>query len=283
MARRGRPGARARRLLAGVASHLVLGAGVALMLLPFYWMITTSLKTYDQALRFPPTWLPWPPRWANYAEVWQAPHMARYYFNSALVSVATTAAEVVLSLYGAYPFARLRFLGRGPLFTLLLATLMVPGEMLLVPNYITLTRLRWINTYWALIVPWVTSVFAIFLVRQHLQAIPGELYDAAAVDGCGHGRFLWQVAVPLSRPALATVALLKFTGSWNAFLWPLIVTNTPEMRTVPVGLTQYMQDEGSQYHLWMAAATLALLPVLALFLAAQRHFLAGIARTGLKG
>lgn len=274
---------RVRRWAARAAVHLLLGVGAAFMLLPFLWMLSTSLKTYQQAITFPPVWLPWPPRWANYLQAWLSQPTAIYFFNSAFVAAVTTLGEVILGVLAAYAFAQLRFLGRSLIFVVFLSTLMIPGEMLLVPNYLLLSRLGWINTYWALIVPWVVSVFAIFLLRQHFLTIPRELYEAALMDGCGHGRYLWQVVVPLSRPAIATAALFKFIGSWNAFLWVLIVTNTPDKRTLPIGLMSFMHDLGPQYHLWMAAATMALLPVLALFLAAQKQFIEGIARAGLKG
>lgn len=267
-----------------VLSHGLLLAGSAVMILPFFWMISTSLKTYSETLVNPPKWLPSLPQWANYAETWSSqPLFGRYFFNSFYITLVTVIAEVFISILAAYAFSRMRFIGRDLLFALLLSTMMVPGEVLLVPNFITLTKLNWINTYWALIVPWVISVFAVFLLRQHFLQIPVELQEAAYLDGAGHTRFLFSVVVPLSRPPLATVALLKFVSSWNAFLWPLIVTNSPEMRTVPVGLVALMQDEGPQYHLWMAAATLALLPVVAVFLAAQKQFLASVAKSGLKG
>lgn len=272
-----------RRLLSHAAVHLGLVPSVFLMLLPFLWMLSTSLKTYQAALRTPPAWFPWPPRWENYVVAWTAQPSATYYTNSVIIAVVTTAAEVALAVYAAYAFARLRFLGRGLLFGLFLATLMIPGELLLVPNYLILSRLGWINSYWALIVPWVVSVFAIFLLRQHFLTVPAELYEAAVMDGCGHGRYLWRVMVPLSRPAITTVVLFKFIGSWNSFLWVLIMTNTPNMRTVPTALAAFMHEEGPQYHLWMAAATTALLPVLALFFLAQRQFIEGVARAGLKG
>ncbi|MFZ5825190.1 MAG: carbohydrate ABC transporter permease [Bacillota bacterium] len=264
--------------------HLILAFGSVIMILPLFWMLSTSLKTYNETLAMPIQWLPSIPQWHNYIEAWQAQtYFGRYFFNSFFVTIVTVIIEVFLSILAAYAFSRMTFIGKNLLFMVLLSTMMIPGEVLLVPNFITLTELKWINTYYALIVPWVVSVFAVFLLRQHFLQVPNELQEAAYLDGAGHTRFMLQIMVPLSRPPIATIALLKFIGSWNAFLWPLIVTNSPQMRTVPVGLISLMQDEGPQYHIWMAAATLALIPVLVVFLAAQKQFLESVAKSGLKG
>ncbi|RLE37479.1 carbohydrate ABC transporter permease, partial [Candidatus Acetothermia bacterium] len=161
-------------------------------------------------------------------------------------------------------------------------TMMIPGEMLLVPNFILMTRLHWIDTYYALIIPWITSVFGIFLLRQFFMTIPDDLWDAARIDGCGRLRFLWRIMVPLSRPGITSVALFKFIGSWNAFLWVLIMTNNPNMRTVPVGLSFFRSDVGTDYELLMSASFMAMLPILILFFVAQKQFIQGIARSGLK-
>lgn len=267
-----------------LGTHAILAAGSAVMILPFFWMLSTSLKTYHETIINPPGWLPAVPQWHNYIAAWMAqPLFGRYFLNSILITLVTVAAEVILSVFAAYAFSRMTFIGKKLLFIAFLGTMMVPGEVLLVPNFITVTQLKWINTYYALIVPWVVSVFAIFLLRQHFRQIPAELQEAAYLDGAGHTRFLLQVILPLSRAPIAAVALLKFISSWNAFLWPLIVTNQPAMRTVPIGLMALMQDEGPQYHIWMAAATLALVPVVGVFLAAQRQFMESVAKSGLKG
>lgn len=267
-----------------VLSHLFLAFGSIIMFLPLFWMLTTSLKTYPETIVTPPKWLPSIPQFVNFVEAWTYnSFVPRYYFNSVFITVTVVVVEVILSVLAAYAFSRMKFAGKSILFVTFLSTMMVPGEVLLVPNFITLTKLQWINTYYALIVPWIVSVFAIFLLRQYFLQIPWELQEAAYLDGAGHTRFLFTVMVPLSRPPIATIALLKFIGSWNAFLWPLIVTNSTKMRTVPVGLYMLMQEEGPQYHLWMAAAALALIPVILVFLAAQRQFLESVAKSGLKG
>ncbi|PLV59311.1 carbohydrate ABC transporter permease [Thermotoga sp. KOL6] len=218
----------------------------------------------------------------NYVDAWNAAPFPRYYFNTFFVASTTTILEVIVASLAAYAFSWMVFPGRDFIFGLYLATMMIPGEVLLVPNFITISKLGWIDTYYALIIPWIVSVFAIFLLRQHFLTIPRELFDAAKIDGCSHWRFLWQIVVPLSKPAVITSALLKFVGSWNAFLWVLIVTNSENYRTLPVGLQAFSSDVGTQYNLLMAAATFSILPVVILFIFTQKYFIQGIARTGLK-
>lgn len=218
----------------------------------------------------------------NYALAWKAAPFGRYYFNTVFIAVVTTVLEIIVSAMAAYAFSWMQFPGRGILFSIFLATMMVPGEVLLVPNFITITRFGWIDTYYALIIPWIVSVFSIFLMRQHFLSLPLELFDAAKIDGCSHWRFLWQIVIPLSKPVVVTSALLKFVGSWNAFLWVLIVTNSPKYRTLTVGLQTFSSEVGTLYNMLMAAATFSILPVVIIFLFTQKYFVRGIARTGLK-
>jgi len=218
----------------------------------------------------------------NYVDAWNSAPFGRYYINTVLVASLTTIFEVIIASMAAYAFSWMLFPGRNFIFGLFLATMMVPGEVLLVPNFITISKFGWIDTYYALIVPWIVSVFAIFLMRQHFMTIPRELFDAAKIDGCSHWRFLWQIVVPLSKPVIITGALLKFVGSWNAFLWVLIVTNSDKYRTLPVGLQNFSSDVGTMFNQLMAAATFSILPVIILFLFTQKYFIRGIARTGLK-
>ncbi len=271
------------RRAAGLGTvYVLLLAVAAVMALPFLWMVTTSLKDLYQALRIPPQWIPSPPRWDNYPAAWNAAPFGIYFWNSFFLAVTTTVGDVLTSIPAAYALAKMTFLGRGVLLGLLLGTLMIPGQMLLVPSFILINRLGWYNTYWALIIPWTAGVFGIFLLRQFFKTIPDELWDSARIDGCPRLRYIFQIAVPLVRPGIATVALFKFVGSWNAFLWVIIMTDRVELRTVPVGLRFFMQDIGTDYPRLMAAATMAIVPVLILFFFAQKQFIQGIARTGIK-
>lgn len=268
--------------LAHLPIHVALLMTAALVLLPYYLMVVTSLKPIREVFTDPFTWIPSRLAWENYVDAWNHAPFGRYFVNSIIISVSETAGVLVTSALAGYAFARMRFVGREVLFTLFLGTLMVPGEVQLVPNYITIVRLGWLNSYSALIVPWLASVFGIFLMRQFFAGIPQELQDAATMDGASHWTFLWRVVVPLSAPAFITVALLTFLGSWNALTWPLIVTTTPEMRPVMVGLLSFSGEWGTQPRLLMAAATFSVLPVLVLFFVLQRYFIQGIARAGLK-
>lgn len=262
--------------------HAVLLASVAVMLLPYYLMVVTSVKPIREIFTDPFTWIPSRLAWENYVDAWTHAPFARYFLNSTIISVVETLGVLVTSALAGYAFARMRFAGREVLFVLFLGTIMVPGEVQLVPNYITIARLGWLNTYNALIIPWLSSVFGIFFMRQFFSTIPQELQDAATIDGASHWTFLWRVVVPLSKPAFITVALLSFLGSWNALTWPLIVTNTPEMRPIMVGLLSFSNEWGTQPRLLMAAATFSAAPVLLLFFVLQRYFIQGIARAGMK-
>ncbi len=217
-----------------------------------------------------------------YVQAWNAAPFARYYINTVFVAVVTTLLNIIFGVMAAFAFSKLHFAGRNFFFMLFIATMMIPGEVLLVPNFITIVHFGWLNTYYALIIPWAVSAFTIFLIRQNFMGIPDELLDAAKIDGASRWRFLWTIMVPLSRPVIITAALLNFVGSWNAFLWVLIVTNEPSMRTLPVGLQNFSSNAGTIYNQLMAASTFTMLPIVILFLFAQRYFIEGIARTGIK-
>ena len=251
----------------------MLAVAVAAVCLPLMWMLLTSVKVPVDIFsgRF------WPSRfaWENYVHTWEAAPFGRYFFNTALVGVATVTLQLVTSAAAAFAFARMRFWGREILFYLFLATMMVPEEVTLVANYMTLYRLGWLDTYQALIIPWGANVFAVFLLRQYFAGIPDDLEDAAKIDGCGRFAFFWRVMLPLARPALTTVALFALVGSWNAFTWPLVVTNSQEMRTVQVGVSFFAQESGTDYTLLMAAATFTVVPVLVLFGAVHSQFTEG--------
>lgn len=263
--------------------YVVLGAGAFFAVYPFLWMIGTSFKSLPEATvpslsLLPEQWL-----WRNYVETFQAAPFGRYFFNTFLVASIVTAAVVLTSLSAGYVLARVPFRGRGAVFTLVLATMMIPFEMALIPNFMLISKLGWYDTYAALIVPWCASAFAVFLVRQAFLAVPGDYYDAAVLDGCGHLRFLAYVAAPLIRPSLVTVAVFAFLGSYNALLWPLVVTGDDRMRVVQVGLTVFSSAEGVRVNLLMCASVIVILPTVALYFLAQRHFLEGALGAGLKG
>ncbi|MGI6672746.1 MAG: carbohydrate ABC transporter permease [Limnochordia bacterium] len=272
-------------LLKKLIIHLVLIILGITMVVPFLWMVSTSLKGFHEIFRYPPTWIPEKPQWSNYLQVWKLAPFGRFYVNSVFVAVATTAGQVVTGVLAAYAFARMEFAGRDKIFMVFLATLMVPTQVTLIPTYIVMSRIGWIDSYKALIVPFVATAFSVFLLRQFFLTIPRELEEASIMDGCSKLRFIFSVIMPLSKPAVSSVALFGFLGSWNSYLWPLIVINSNQMRTLPIGLRYFVaqQGGGSEWHFLMAASLIVMLPVLIVFFLAQKQFIEGIARSGIKG
>jgi multiple sugar transport system permease protein len=269
--------------LRAILSYLGLTAGAVVMLVPFIWMLSTSLKSGAAVFVYPPQWLPDPFVWGNYADVVRIMPFPRYVLNTTFVAGSVTLLQLVVSSLAAFAFARLRFPGRDRLFLAYLATLMVPGQVTLIPNFLIVKYLGWIDTYQALIIPQVFSAFGTFLLRQFFLTIPRELDDAARIDGASAFGFFRKILLPLSTPALATLGVFTFTAQWNSFLWPLIVINDVQMRTLTVGLRALVGQYTVQYPLLLAGSVIALVPMLAVFLLAQRAFVRGIALTGLGG
>ncbi len=267
-----------------VLRHLALIGVVVLVGLPFAWMVSTSVKSQPDVYIFPPIWLPWPLHLENYRRAWEAAPFGRYLLNSLVVVIGVIALQAITVTTAAYAFSQIRFRFREALFLLYLAVMMIPPQVTLVPNFLTLTALGWIDTYWALIVPFGASAFGTFLVRQAFLTIPVDLVEAAKIDGASHPQILWRVMLPLARATVFTFLLLSFTWRWNDYFWPLIMTNSKEMRTLPVGLVIMRATEGNtQWHIIMAATLLVIAPILVLFILTQRQFVQGIARTGVKG
>jgi multiple sugar transport system permease protein len=219
----------------------------------------------------------------NYSQAWYKNNFDRYFFNSFYIAVTTTFFQILTSALAAYAFSFMDFKGKNTIFMLFLATMMIPGQAILVPNYLILAKLRWVDTYWALIFPFCAQVFGIFLLRQFFMAVPKELYDAAKIDGCSRFGFFWRVLIPLSIPAVTTMGIFTFIGSWNSFLWALIVTHRDSLRTIQVGLSTFKDAEGTKFELLMAASTFCILPLIIGFFLAQKQFIEGISRSGMKG
>ena len=271
------------RLLRGVIWVVVVLGGLT-MATPFLWMISTSLKTDAQAFAWPPKLLPWPPRWDNYAEAWRIAPFGRFFFNSILVSVSVTAASLLLNSLAAFGFSKHRFRGREALFLGLLATMMIPSQVTMIPNFLILKALGWLDTYSGLIVPGFASAFGIFFLRQFMITIPDDYLDAARIDGASEMALYWRVVLPLAKPALATLAIFSFMGAWNDFLGPLIVVKSDEMRTLPLAISALSAGHYvMSWPLLMAGACFVVVPVLIIYLLAQRYLVEGIALGGLKG
>lgn len=263
--------------------YIMLAIGAIFILLPFLWMVSTSLKAPNEVMIVPPKWIPDHPLWENYKEALSSAPFKRYLLNSVIVTTCITIGELITTILGAYAFSKLNFRGRDILFSILLGTMMVPGEVLIIPNFVTLSRLGWIDKYQALIIPWCTSVFGMFLIRQYFLGISDELHKAAKIDGCTDFRYLFSIMVPLAKPAIITIALLKVINSWNAFLWPLIVTNSENMRTLPVALSSFNSEFGTDYHLLMAAAVMIMVPMIIIYIIMQKYIIDGVSKGGLKG
>lgn len=257
------------------------------MVFPFLWMISTSLKTQDQVFRYPPILWPPHPRWANYVEAWQFAHFDRYLLNSIIISGTRTLGVLFLASLAGYALAKLKFRGRKVILYGIVATMMVPYVINLVPVYILLSRLHWpgpwLDSYWGVVVPQLGNAFGIFLLAQFMSTLPTDLIDAARIDGCSEFRIFWRVALPLAKPALAALAIFTFMTTWNDFTWPLIVLNSEHMKTIPLGIATFRSPWSNLRAYEMAMTTLASLPVFVVFMLLRRRFTEGITLTGLKG
>lgn len=265
--------------------YIILVAVAALMLFPFLWLVSSSLKSQVQIFAYPPEWIPNPPIWQNYVDAMTFRPFHIYLRNSIAIAALNVTAVVLTSSLCAYGFARIRFWGRDFWFSIVIATLLLPSIVTLVPQFIIFTRLGWVDTILPLTVPlfFGGGAFNIFLLRQFFRTIPEELADAARIDGCSEFGIYWRVMLPLSKPALITVSIFTFLASWNDLIGPLVYLRTPDTFTVAIGLAQFRGALTTRWDLQMAAATMMVLPVVILFFFAQRYFVQGIVMTGLKG
>lgn len=262
--------------------YLVLVVSSILMIVPFYWSVATSLKLEQFVFSSPPQWIPSPLTLANYIHVLTRISFLRYFANSVVVSVVTTLGHVFFDTLAAYAFAKLVFPGRDKIFFIMLLALMVPFQVNLIPLYKIMATLHWTDTYLALIVPNLTSIFGIFLMRQFMMTIPNELLDAARIDGCNEFGVFRKVVLPLTLPGIATLIIFTFMGTWNDFLWPRIVTNSEKLFTLPVGLAQLQMKNTSNVAQIMAGTVLTALPMIVVFLFMQRQFIEGMTAGALK-
>ncbi|MBU5426025.1 carbohydrate ABC transporter permease [Tissierella pigra] len=272
-----------KRTLQKTLIYMILTVGALFILIPFIWMISTSLKPSNEVLIMPPKFIPSKLIWENYKIALEAAPFNTYFKNSIIVTVSVTAGEIITTILAAFAFSRINFKGRDLIFTILIATMMVPGEVLTIPNFVTLSKLGWIDSYKALIIPWCASIYSIYLLKQHFMSIPDELYNAAKIDGCSDFKFLWTIMVPLAKPAIVTLIILKVISSWNSFFWPLIVTNSKEMRTLPLALSAFTDEFGTEYNVLMAATNIIVLPVIIFYTILQKHIISGVSKAGIKG
>lgn len=271
------------RWVGRIALYLLLVLVALFFLLPLIWMLSTALKPFAEWVQ--PNWIPRSPTLENFTGIFSDPSLPalRWFFNSLLIAAVFTVLVVTIDALAAYAYARMRFPGRDLLFGLLLATLVMPGIMFLVPNYLTINRLGWLNSYQGVIAPGLSGVFGVFFLRQFFQSLPRELEEAALIDGAGTLTTFLRVALPLSKGALATLAVITFLESWNNFLWPLLVLNDRALQTLPVGLATLQGQYTFDYGKLMAGATITALPVLIIYIFLQRYIVQSVAMTGLKG
>ncbi len=257
-----------------------------IVLFPFYWMISSSLKTVDEYYREPPTFFPEVIKWSNYSEAFKTANLGRLFMNTLYVGVVSTILSLIITVLSAFAFARLEFKGKNILFAGLLATMMIPGELFTITNYVTVSGFGWLNTYTVLIIPFLVSVFYIYLLRQNFLQIPNELYLAAKVDGTSDLKYLWKVMIPLALPTLISITILKMMGSWNSYMWPNLVADNENYHLITNGLRNAFTDANSQrtdYPLQMAAIAIVSAPLFLVFIFLRKYIMKGVSRSGIKG
>ncbi len=264
------------------AKYLLLLIGAVAMLTPLVWMVLASFKTLPEILAFPPTFLPEQVNLENYRAVFETADFVRYFLNSAVIAVISVGSVLVTSSMAGYAFAKFSFPGRDALFVVVLATLMIPFQVRVIPLYVLASDLNLLNTYAGMVMPTMVDAFGIFLMRQYMLSIPSELIDSGRVDGAGEFRIFFQIVLPLARPALSALTIFTLVMSWESFLWPLLVASSSDMYTLPLGLAQFAGRFVNRTDLQMAAATLTVLPLLIAFLIMQKRFIEGMATSGMK-
>ena len=273
-----------QRGLVHLSLHMVLLAGLAVVLMPIAFALSTSLKPYGDLFVYPPVWIPSPPAWDNYREALTFVPFDRYFFNSALITGFDIVGKLISCSLVAFAFSRLRWWGRDALFVLMVATLMLPPQVTLIPQFVIWKELGWVDTFIPLIVPnFFGGPFMTFLLRQFFMSIPPELDDAARIDGCSSWGIYWPIILPLARPALVAVTVFVFNATWNEFLSPLIYLHSKANLTIALGLRAFQSEHGPEWHLVMAASLVTMLPILLVFFFGQRYFIQGVVFTGVKG
>ena len=250
---------------------------------PFYWMISSSLKSGFEVIQTPPTMLPENVMWSNYSTAFSMAPFGRYFINTIIVTVLSIVSTVVISILSAFAFSHLEFKGRDLIFSIFIASMMIPGEVLIVNNFKTISNLGMIDTYTSLFIPYAASVLYIYMLREFFLTVPKPLYYAAKIDGAGDWKFLWKVLVPIAKPSIITISILVGINSWNAFLWPLLVTNNENMRVLATGLTAFQSDAGNQYELLMAASSIITVPIVGVYVFLHKKIMNGISLGGTKG
>lgn len=272
-----------RNTISTVLKYAVLIFGAIFTLLPFLWMILSALKTKPEVIAIPPTFFPSNPQFSNFVKAWNTAPFLKYTVNTLIVTAFSTLGVVITTVLAAYAYARLNFPGKKLMFSLMLATLMIPGEMLVITNFLTIRKLDWMNSYQAMIVPYLASVFYIYLLTQFFSQVPDALYLAAKVDKCGDFKYLMKIMIPINKSPIFTICILNAISCWNSFMWPMLVTTEPEMRVLSYGLVQFQTENGSDYQLIMAASCILVLPIIIVYLLLRKYVIEGVTQSGIKG
>lgn len=273
-----------KELIKKIAIYFFLIIGSVIMIFPFYWMLSSAAKTYAEYASYPPKWAP--SNWfnfKNYVEAFTTADFATYFKNSIIVVVSSVVVNSLTTILAAFAFSRLRFKGRNVAFTALLSFMMVPFEMLVITNYQTVAKMGILNTLWVLFIPFTTSIFYTYILKNFFDTIPDSLYYSAKIDGASNWKYLWRVMIPIAKPSLFTIILLNVIASWNSFLWTQLTIFSDKYRTVPLGLAAFMTDAGSNPQLQLAAAAVTVLPMIVLFLFFRKYIVNGVSRGGIKG
>ncbi|MGN1398983.1 MAG: carbohydrate ABC transporter permease [Erysipelotrichaceae bacterium] len=263
--------------------YIFLAIGAFVMVFPFIWMIITSFKTGYEANRVPPTFLPENPTFNNYITALKVAPFGRYFLNSVIVTLCCVTLTMFNSILAAFSFSKLKFPGRDLLFALLISMMMIPFEMLIITNYTTIVKLKLYDTLIALIIPFISSIFYTYILRNFFMSVPDSLYYSAKVDGASDWQYLWEILVPIAKPSLVTIGLLNAIACWNSFLWSILVIQSQQNRTLPFGLFAFTNETGIRYEVLMAGATIVVLPMIILFLFCRKNIVTGVSKGGLKG
>ena len=276
---------KALKIIVQILLYTFLTVMAIIIIFPFYWMLISSLKATVEYRLPVPTLFPKQIMWSNYLEAFTAANLGRLFVNTVIVGLVSTILSLVITVLSAFAFARLEFKGKNTLFAALLATMMIPGELFTITNYVTVTKFQWLDTYTVLIVPFLVSVFYIYLLRQNFMQIPNELYLAAKVDGTKDLKYLWKVMIPLSLPNLISITILKMMGAWNSYVWPRLVTSSEEYRLITNGLRDAFTDMSGQANIpvQMAAVTVVSIPLFLVFIFLRKYIMKGVSRSGIKG
>ena len=269
--------------LARIMKYVVLTIGAFMVFFPFLWMLTTSLKTGAESIAIPPILFPEEPQWSNYEQAWKIVPWLLYFRNTLIVAVVGTLLTLIITILSAYAFTIFDFPGKSLIFILFLATMMVPSELLIIQNYVTVTKLGWLDTFRGIIIPSLASGFYIFMLREYFMQVSSGLFKAAKVDGCSTWKYLWKIVVPVSKNAISTIAVLSFISHWNSFILPLMITNTDEHRLLSTGLLRFTNTVSSDVSLQMAGSTIVLIPMVIFYIIFHKRIISGVARSGLKG